>query len=102
MIAVVEIAGKQYKIAPQSQIQVDLLEANVGDEITIDKVLLKSAANGEDCQIGQPYTGDTFKAKILEHVKGDKVRVFKFRPKKRYARTQGHRQNYTILEITSF
>ena len=102
MFAVIEIAGKQYKVAPKSQIQVDLLEANVGDDVTIDKVLLKSADDGKDCQVGQPYTGDTFTAKVIEHVKGDKVRVFKFRPKKRYARTQGHRQNYTVIELSDF
>ena len=99
MIAVVEIAGKQYKIAPKSQIQVDLLEANVGDEITIDKVLLTSEDNGSDCKVGQPYTGDSFKAKVVDHVKGEKIRIFKFKPKTRYARTKGHRQQYTVLEI---
>ncbi len=102
MIAVVEIAGKQYKVAPQSKIQVDLLEAEVGNSITIDKVLLKSADDGSNCIVGQPYTGDSLKAKVLEHIKGDKVTVFKFRAKKRYAKTQGHRQNYTILEVESF
>lgn len=102
MIAVVEIAGKQYKVSAKSKIQVDLLEAKVGSEITIDKVLLKSDDNGSDCVVGQPYTGDTITAKVLEHIKGDKVTVFKFRAKKRYARTQGHRQNYTILEVETF
>lgn len=102
MIAVVEIAGKQYKVSPQSKIQVDLLEAKIGDAVKIDKVLLKSDDNGGNCQVGQPYTGDTLTAKVLEHIKGDKVTVFKFRPKKRYAKTQGHRQNYTILEVETF
>ncbi|MCC7433014.1 50S ribosomal protein L21 [Candidatus Peregrinibacteria bacterium] len=102
MIAIVEVGGKQYKVAPQSQIQVDLLDAEKGSEISIDKVLLKFEDNGSNCQVGQPYTGDTIKAKIVDHVKGDKVRVFKFKPKTRYAKTKGHRQNYTILEISSF
>ena len=102
MIAVVEIAGKQYKVAPQSQIQVDLLENKVGDSITIDKVLLKSEDDGKNCQVGQPYTGDSIEAKVVEHIKGIKVRVFKMKPKTRYAKTQGHRQKYTILEIGSF
>jgi len=102
MIAVVEIAGKQYKVAAKSKIQVDHLEAKVGDQITIDKVLLKSADDGSACVVGQPYTGDTITAKVLEHIKGDKVIVFKFRPKKRYAKTQGHRQHYTILEVETF
>jgi len=102
MIAVVEIAGKQYKVAPKSVIQVDYLDAKVGSDVTIDKVLLKSDDDGSNCQVGQPYTGDTLTAKIVEQIKGDKVTVFKFRPKKRYARTQGHRQNYTILEVEAF
>ncbi len=102
MIAIVEIAGKQYKVAPKSQIQVDLLEGKDGDEINIDKVLLKSDDDGKNCQVGQPYTGDSIKAKIIEHVKGDKVRVFKFKPKTRYAKTQGHRQNYSIIELENF
>lgn len=102
MIAIVEIGGKQYKVAPQSQVQVDLLDAKVGEEINLDKVLLKSEENGSNCQVGQPYTGDILKAKVVEHVKGDKVRVFKMKPKTRYARTKGHRQNYSIIEVASF
>jgi large subunit ribosomal protein L21 len=102
MIAIVEVAGKQYKVAPKSQIQVDLIDAKAGDEITIDKVLLKFEDNGSNCQVGQPYTGDSIKAKVIEHVKGDKLRVFKFKPKTRFAKTKGHRQNYSILEIASF
>ena len=102
MIAIVEIAGKQYKVAPNSQIQVDLLEAQIGDEITIDKVLLKSEDDGTNCKVGQPYTGDTLTAKVIEAIKGDKVIVFKRRPKKRYAKTLGHRQQYSILEIGKF
>ena len=102
MIAIVEIGGKQYKVAPKSQIQVDLLEAKIGDEISIDKVLLTSEEDGTNCQVGQPYTGDVIKAKILEEIKGDKVRVFKTRPKKRFAKTIGHRQNYSVIEIGAF
>ena len=102
MIAIVEIAGKQYKVAPKSKIQVDLLEAKVGDEISVDKVLLKSADDGADCQVGQPYTGDVLKATVLENIKGDKVRIIKFRPKTRYARTKGHRQNYSVIEFGAF
>ncbi len=102
MIAIVEVGGKQYKVSPSSQVQVDLLDAAEGSEISLDKVLLKSDEDGSKCQIGQPYTGDTLTAKVIEHVKGDKVRVFKFKPKTRYAKTRGHRQNYTVLEIGAF
>lgn len=102
MLAIVEIAGKQYKVAPKSIVQVDLLDSKEGDEITIDQVLVKSDDDGKNCVVGQPYTGDSLKAKVIEHVKGDKIRVFKFTPKKRQSKTQGHRQNYTILEIANF
>lgn len=102
MIAVVEIAGKQYKVAPKSQVQVDLLEAAVGDQIEIDKVLLKSEEDGKNCTVGQPYTGETLKAKVVEHVKGEKIRVFKMKPKTRFAKTKGHRQNYTVIELGDF
>lgn len=102
MIAVVEIAGKQYKVSPKSQIKVDLLEGKSGDEIKIDMVLLKTDEQGKNCLIGQPYTGEQLSAKIVEHVKGEKVRVFKMKPKTRFAKTKGHRQNYTVLEIGDF
>ncbi|MCC6643875.1 50S ribosomal protein L21 [Candidatus Peregrinibacteria bacterium] len=102
MFAVVEIAGKQYKVAPKAQVMVDLLETKEGESITIDKVLLKSEDNGSNCQVGQPYTGDSLSAKVIEHVKGDKVRVFKFKPKTRFAKTRGHRQNYTVIELAEF
>ena len=102
MIAIVEIGGKQYKVAPKSQVQVDLLETPEGEEFNLDKVLLKSEDNGSNCQVGKPYTGDVLKAKIIEHVKGDKVKVFKFKPKTRYAKSQGHRQNYSIIEVGAF
>jgi ribosomal protein L21 len=55
MIAIVEIGGKQYKVAPKSQVQVDLLETPEGEEFNLDKVLLKSEDNGSNCQVGQPY-----------------------------------------------
>jgi large subunit ribosomal protein L21 len=102
MIAIVEIAGKQYKVTPETQIQVDLLDQEEGSDLTIDKVLLKSEEDGKNCTVGQPYTGDTLKAKVLEHIKGEKLRVFKFTPKKRHQKTQGHRQKYSIIEIAKF
>ncbi len=102
MFAVVEISGKQYKVSPKSKIIVDLLETEIGKSIEIDKVLLKCEDDGSNCQVGQPYTGDKFTAKVLENIKGDKIRVFKFKPKTRYARTKGHRQNYSVIELDTF
>jgi len=103
MFAVVEIAGKQYKVSPQSKIAVDLLcDQKVGDEINIDKVLLTSEEDGANFTVGQPYTGTSIKAKIIEEIKGDKAITVKFIAKKRHNTTQGHRQKYTVLEIGSF
>ncbi|MGL5830656.1 MAG: 50S ribosomal protein L21 [Candidatus Altimarinota bacterium] len=99
MFAVVEISGKQYKVTPNSEVLVDLLDEAIGQDLQLDKVLLTSSDDGSDCKVGQPYTGSVVSAKVLERVQGDKIRIFKFRPKKRYARTQGHRQDYTILQI---
>ncbi len=100
MFAVVEIAGRQYKVSPKEQVEVDLLEAEPGKSLKFDKVLLV-AESDSSAKIGKPYlAGAEVDAKVVEHFKGEKIRVFKFRPKKRYAKTRGHRQHYTRLEIT--
>ena len=75
-----------------------MLFRSVGDQIELDRVLMLS--DGESVQIGQPVVkGAKVTATILDHAKGDKVTVFKFRPKQRYKRTIGHRQLYTRLRI---
>lgn len=100
MFAVVEIGGRQYKVAQNDKIDVELLETEPGESIKFNKVLLVSS-NDKDANIGMPYLkGATVEAKVIKHFKGEKIRVFKFTPKKRYKKTQGHRQNYTQLEIT--
>jgi large subunit ribosomal protein L21 len=99
MFAVVEISGRQFKVSPKEKVEVDLLDAEPGKTLNFSKVLL-IAESDSDARIGQPYlTGASVETKVLEHFKGEKIRVFKFRPKKRYAKTQGHRQNYTRLEV---
>jgi large subunit ribosomal protein L21 len=102
MFAVVEIGGRQYKVSAKDQIQVEKLDAEPGKTLTFDKVILIAEENGDKTQIGTPYLKSIkVEAKVVEHFKGEKIRVFKFRPKKRYQVTQGHRQNYTLLEIES-
>jgi large subunit ribosomal protein L21 len=99
MFAVIEIGGRQYKVSPNEKIEVELLETEAGKTMKFDKVLLVSA-DDKAAEIGMPYLkGANVEAKVIEHFKGDKIRVFKFTPKKRYKKTQGHRQNYTRLEI---
>lgn len=100
MFAVVEISGRQYRVEKDDKIEVDLLDNEPGDALKFDKVLLLSESEKE-AKIGKPYiSGAEVDATVIEHFKGEKIRVFKFTPKKRYSKTQGHRQNYTRLEIT--
>jgi len=99
MFAVVEIAGQQYKVAKADKVVVPLLETKVGSKVTFDKVLLV----GDDVQtkLGTPYiTGASIEAKVLSHVKDDKVLVFKKKKRKGYKVLKGHRQQYTEIEIT--
>ncbi len=101
MFAVVEIGGRQYKVAPNAKIDVELLETEAGKPVKFNKVLLVSK-DDKEVEIGMPYLkGATVEAKVVKHFKGEKIRVFKFTPKKRFKKTQGHRQNYTQLEITA-
>jgi large subunit ribosomal protein L21 len=101
MFAVVEIGGRQYKVTQNAVIDVELQEAEAGKTMKFNTVLLVSS-DDKDANIGMPYVkGATVEAKVVKHFKGEKIRVFKFTPKKRYKKTQGHRQNYTQLEITA-
>jgi len=101
MFAVVEIGGRQYKVEEKDKLEVELLDTEPGKEIKLNRVLV--LADSEDkAKIGQPYiAGAEVTAKVVEHFKGPKIRVFKFIAKKRHSKTQGHRQNLTMLEITS-
>lgn len=95
MKAVIETGGKQYYVEEGSEIFVEKLDANAGDKVTFDKVLM---VNGE---AGIPYVkGAKVEAKVVKNGKDKKIVVFKFRAKKKYRRTQGHRQPYTKVEIT--
>ena len=101
MFAVVEIGTRQYKVAKNDQIEVEKLEGEAGKTFKFDKVLLISE-NDKDAKIGQPYiSGASVEAKLVNQFLGDKIRVFKFIPKKRHQKTQGHRQNYTCIQITA-
>ncbi len=98
MYAVIETGGRQYRVAVGDTIDVELLDAQVGDSLDIEKVLLVS--DDEAVRVGQPLIeGARVRATVLEHGKGPKVVAFKYRPKQRYRRTLGHRQPYTRLRI---
>jgi large subunit ribosomal protein L21 len=96
--AIVEDGGKQYKAVIGSTIEVDRFEAEVGDEMDLEHVLL--IADGEDVQVGAPTVkGAKVLATVMDQVLGPKIIGFKYKPKKRYRVRFGHRQQYTRLRI---
>jgi large subunit ribosomal protein L21 len=98
MYAIVESGGKQYKAVPGGTIEVDRLHVEEGAQYDLDQVLLVS--DGEEIKVGTPTVdGATVKATVVEHFKGRKIIVFKYKPRKRYRSKQGHRQQYTRLQI---
>jgi large subunit ribosomal protein L21 len=98
MYAVIETGGKQYRVQPGDSLQVETLAGDAGAEVELGRVL---AVVGDDAQL---LTGDRIAtakvtATIADHKRGDKVLVFKFKRKKQYKRTIGHRQNLTRVTI---
>ena len=99
MYAVIETGGKQYRVTEGQSIKVEKLSADEGSKIDLDKVLL--VANGDDIKIGAPYVdGGKVTATVKAHGKGDKIKIVKFRRRKHHQKVQGHRQQFTELEIT--
>ncbi len=97
MYAVIETGGKQVRVEEGSVIYVEKLDVNDGEKFTFDKVLM---VGGESSLIGNPYLdGFTVDAIVEKHGKQKKITVFKYKPKKKYRRKQGHRQTYTKLTI---
>ncbi len=100
MISIVEQSGFQYKVSEGDTIHVPLISAEKGDEITLDRVLL--VGEGEDVKVGTPEVeGAEVKAKIIDHGKDKKVMVMKKKRRKDYKKRNGHRQDYTQIQITS-
>ena len=99
MFAIVEINGQQFKVTNNQEIFVHRLQNKEGDSVTFDKVLLVS--DDKNTQIGSPTLKATVGATVLEHVKGDKVIVFKKKRRKGYRVKNGHRQYFTKLKIDS-
>jgi len=98
MYAVIKTGGKQYKVAAGEKIKVEQIAADVGQEIVIDQVL--AVGDGSQIKVGTPLvSGATVTATVLAHGRHEKVRIFKLRRRKHYQKRQGHRQNYTELQI---
>jgi len=98
MYAVVKTGGKQYRVVAGEKIKVEQIPAEVGAEITLDQVLM--VGEGEAVKIGAPtVAGAKVVAKVIAHGRHPKVKIFKMRRRKHYQKHQGHRQNFTELEI---
>ena len=99
MYAVIETGGKQYRVEVGTELEVETLEAEPGQAITIERVLL--VADGDEATIGRPLVADAaVHAEVVRRDRGEKLIIFKYRPKARSRVKKGHRQNHTILRIT--
>ena len=100
MYAIIESCGKQYKVAEGDVVFFEKLDVEEGKKVTFDKVILVS--NDGKIEVGTPNVkGVKVEGKVVSHGKGKKIRVYKYKAKKNYRRTQGHRQPYTKVEITA-
>ena len=98
MYALVEIKGKQYRAEKGGLLEVDYFAQEPGAALEFDSVLMVS--DGSAVKLGKPYLqGAKVKATIEKNVKGPKILVLKFKRRKGYQRTQGHRQNYTVIKV---
>jgi large subunit ribosomal protein L21 len=98
MYAVIETGGKQYRVAPGQTIEVDTIVGDIGSDVEFDRVLaISNEAN--ELVLGDELRTAKVRATIAAHGRGDKVIVFKFKRKKQYKRTIGHRQNYTRVKV---
>ncbi|MDQ6758841.1 MAG: 50S ribosomal protein L21 [Acidobacteriota bacterium] len=99
MYAVIEAGGKQYRVAPGDTIQIDTLSGDVGSEVELGRVLAV-VRDSDELVVGDGLAQARVKATISGHDRAAKVLVFKFKRKKQYKRTIGHRQNYTQVKIS--
>jgi large subunit ribosomal protein L21 len=99
MFAVFSSGGKQHRVTEGETIRLEMLEAEPGQQVVFDKVLLVS--DGDRVAVGAPYVdGGKVTAEVVAHDRGKKIRIIKFRRRQGYMRTQGHRQWFTEVKIT--
>lgn len=99
MYAVIKTGGKQYRVRVGNKLKVETLPAEVGSEIQLDQVLM--VVDGESISTGAPLLENAkVDATVISHGRHDKIRIFKMRRRKHYRKQQGHRQNYTEIQIT--
>jgi large subunit ribosomal protein L21 len=100
MYAIIKTGGKQYKVIAGEKIKIEQIAADIGQEVTLNQVL--AIGVGADIKVGTPWvSGATVKGIVLAQGRHDKVRIFKMRRRKHYQKRQGHRQNYTELQIST-
>ena len=98
MYAVIQTGGKQYRVKSGEQVKVELLAAEVGATVSFDRVLM--LGEGDGVRVGAPLVdGAAVKATVLAQGRGEKLRIFKLRRRKHFAKTQGHRQGFTEVRI---
>ena len=99
MFAVIKTGGKQYRVAAGDKLKVEKLPGDVGSEVLLDQVLM--VGEGAAIKVGAPLVaGAAVRATVVGHGKSDKVTIFKLRRRKHYKKSQGHRQQYTEIQIT--
>ncbi len=100
MYAVIKTGGKQYRVQEGQVIRVETLPAQAGETVDFSEVLM--LANGDDIKIGTPIVdGAKVSGTVLEHGRGKKIEIIKFKRRKHHMKRQGHRQNYTAVRIES-
>ncbi|MES2355921.1 MAG: 50S ribosomal protein L21 [Pseudomonadota bacterium] len=98
MYAVIKTGGKQYRVVAGEKLKIEQIPADVGAQIILDQVLM--VGEGEGVKVGKPLVpGATVSATIIAHGRHDKIQIFKMRRRKHYQKHQGHRQNYTEIQI---
>lgn len=98
MYAIIETGGKQYTVEAGDKLRIEKLDAKEGDVVTFDKVVFVS---GDEPKVGTPYVeGAKVEAKVLAQAKAKKVIVYKYKSKKNERKKNGHRQPYTLVEIS--
>lgn len=98
MYAVITTGGKQYRVSAGEKIKIEQIPADIGAEVVLDQVLM--LGDGDAVKLGTPLiSGAAVKAKVVGQGRGEKIHIFKLRRRKHYRKSQGHRQNYTEVEI---
>ena len=99
MYAIVQINGIQTKVTPDETLTVPRLKGNPGDKLTFDRVMLVS--DGDKITVGQPYLpGASLTAEVVDHLRGKKIKIFKFKRRQDYRRRRGYRDELTRIRVT--